>query len=128
MPFDSATDVLVVWLHFKVAFEDWEVDHERVTLSLDDVAGQDLIGPWVSQPTIVVFGREDVCLDLVVGQLTCVEVDGEVLFERPHFNIVIDVFEELLVADADLSVYQVGAQLELASLLLVGQMLPVELI
>jgi len=128
MAFDSTPDVLVVWLHFKAAFEDGEVYHERITLALDDVAGQDLIRPWISQPTIVVFGRKDVCLDLVICQLTCVEIDGEIFLESPHLNIVIDVFEELLVADADLSVYKVGAQLELACLLLVRQMLPVELI
>ena len=51
------TQVLIVDLHFEIAFENGKVDDEWVTFALDNVICENLVGAWVIQSAIVVSRR-----------------------------------------------------------------------
>ena len=107
MSLNSFSEVLVVWLDVEITFEDWEVYYEWVTLALDNVTSQYLICSWIHESAVVVLFWEDIGVNLVICEFTHVQIDGEVFLECLHFDIVIDVLEKLLVADADFSVNQI---------------------
>ena len=48
------TQVLIVDLHFEIAFENGKVDDEWVTFALDNVICENLVGAWIIQSAIVV--------------------------------------------------------------------------
>ena len=91
-------------LHVKVAFEDWEIDHKRVAFTLDDILGEDLVSTRVIKSAIVVLWWQDVSLYLVICQLACIEIDCEVFLKLFHFDIILNVLEESLVADGNFGV------------------------
>ena len=82
MSFHICAQVLVVNLHLEIAFENREIDNERVTFALDNVLCENLVGAWVIKSTIVVSRGQYVSLYLIVCQLACIKVDDKVFLKR----------------------------------------------
>ena len=98
--------------------EDGEVNDERVALASDYILSYYLVGARVRYFTKVDVRRKDVGLDLVLRDLTRVQLQDEVFLECLHGVIFLEVCEDSLVTDGYLTVDKVIADLILACLLL----------
>ena len=87
--------------------EHWEVHSEGVAFARNNILSDHLIGPRVLHFAEVKVTGEDKGLDLVVSDLTGVELHNKILLERLHLVVFLQVREDLLVANGDLGVDQV---------------------
>ena len=105
-----------------------EVHHEWVAFACDQILSDHLVGARVCNFAKVDVAREDVRLNLVICDLTGVQLHDEVLLEDLHRVVFLQVGEDLLGADRDLRVDHITAQLILPGLLFQRYMLLVELV
>ena len=96
--------------------EYWKVHHKWVALACNQILSDHLISARVGNLTKVDVAWEDMRLNLVISDLTCVKLHDEVFLEDLHRVIFLKVGENLLRADRDLSVDNITAQLILPSL------------
>ena len=108
--------------------KDWEVNDERIALASDYILSYYLVGARVRYFTKVDVRRKDVSLDLVLRDLTCVQLQDEIFLKRLHGVIFLEVREDSFVADGYLTVDKVIADLILACLLLQRDVLLVKLV
>ena len=108
--------------------EDWEVNDERVALASDYILSYYLVGAGIRYFTKVDVRRKNIGLDLVLRDLTRVQLQDEVFLERLHGVVFLEMCEDSLVTDGNLTVDKVIADLILACLLLQRDVLLVELV
>ena len=97
--------------------EHWKVHHKWVAFACDQILSDHLISARVGNLTKVDVAWQNMRLNLVISDLTCVELHDEVFLEDLHRVIFLKVGKDLLGADRDLSVDNITAQLILPSLL-----------
>ena len=60
--------------------EDREVNNERIALAGNYILSYYLVGTGIRNLTKVNVRRQDVCLNLIFSDLTCVQLQDEVFF------------------------------------------------
>ena len=67
--------------------ENREVHDKGVALPRDDVLCNHGVSPWVCHLAKVKVGWKDVCLDLIISDLTRVKLNDEVFLESSHGEV-----------------------------------------
>jgi len=64
-----------------------QVNHEGRHTSLDDIAGDALVSPWVNNLAKISFLRQKVRLHLIIGKLRSIQVYNELFFQVAQLNV-----------------------------------------
>ena len=76
--------------------EHWEINHKWIDFSRNDISRDHLISTGISNLAKVKVRGQYVCLDLVICNLTRVQLHNEVLFKSSHGIVLLQVREYLL--------------------------------